>query len=489
MSACPRWGASLPAVWEQGQVRLSLGEGHRQRPTPQALPSQVLCRWAVIPAGAVRHGRSQMKPRQSRCESRAQIRPTCRLSSALSRRLETGCGPRTRTSGQGLGRTEKARDARVLRGLEAGQTWIVWDGDVPAATITITPQINPAVWSTSGCTCDLSESAVFVHRMITARKYSGSGLGAELLDWAGLRGRRLYGAKWIRTDVWSTNKALHDFLRWRGFEPCGFCDDPEYPSGALFQKPVSAITISGTPMFREEIATMPMAREYGKMLGMALVGNQLRMISIQADGAVRFFDPHNQSHAVLYVASLEAYFWQALVDELEALINKAGVSESQLQSFFERNPNFLCADTYETAYPHIVLQRPEAGPLIPDFALKPYNENALCDLLEIKLPSAKLVVGSNNRKRLSAALMEACAQLREYRDYFELRRNREAIEEAYGLRFFRPRMMVLMGRRSEYLPHELRKAESDLPHLTITTYDDLVERVRSRMRLAKRSWH
>ena len=193
-------------------------------------------------------------------------------------------------------------------------------GDVPAATITITPQINPAVWSTSGCTCDLSESAVFVHRMITARKYSGSGLGAELLDWAGLRGRRLYGAKWIRTDVWSTNKALHDFLRWRGFEPCGFCDDPEYPSGALFQKPVSAITISGTPMFREEIATMPMAREYGKMLGMALVGNQLRMISIQADGAVRFFDPHNQSHAVLYVASLEAYFWQALVDELEGCV-------------------------------------------------------------------------------------------------------------------------------------------------------------------------
>ena len=162
---------------------------------------------------------------------------------------------------------EKARDARVLRGLQAGETWIVRDEDTPAATITITPRINPAVWSIPACTCDLSERAVFVHRLITARKYSGLGLSAGLLDWAGLRSQRLYGAKWIRTDVWSTNKTLHDFLRWRGFERCGFCADPEYPSGTLFQKPVSTIKISSTPIFREEIAIMPMAREYGKMLG------------------------------------------------------------------------------------------------------------------------------------------------------------------------------------------------------------------------------
>jgi hypothetical protein len=36
--------------------------------------------------------------------------------------------------------------------------------------------------------CDLAERAVFVHRLITARKFAGSGLGAELIDWAGLRG-------------------------------------------------------------------------------------------------------------------------------------------------------------------------------------------------------------------------------------------------------------------------------------------------------------
>ena len=386
---------------------------------------------------------------------------------------------------------EKARDARVLRGLQRGKTWIAWDGDIPAATATITPRRNSAVWSKPACTCDLAERAVYVHRLITARKYSGLGLGAELIDWAGLRGQRLYGAKWIRVDVWTTNQGLHNYFLRRGFESCGFCADPSYPSGALFEKPVSSISTPRMALFREEPSItlsregVPLAGE-DEMLGVALDGNQFRMISIQADGTVRFLDSHNQSHAFLYVAELAAYGWRSAVDELEALINSAGVSESHLQSFFERNPTFLCGDIYETAYPHIVLQRPKVGPLIPDFALKPCNQNALCDLLELKLPSAKLVVGQDNRRRLSAAVMEAVAQLREYRDYFESSGNRNAIEEAYGLRFFRPRMMVVIGKRSEYLPYDLRKAESDLPYLTITTYDDLVERARFRMRLANR---
>jgi hypothetical protein len=171
-----------------------------------------------------------------------------------------------------------------------------------------------------------------------------------------------------------------------------------------------------------------------------------------------------------------------LIQELEELINSSTITEHQLQTFFERNPEFLCGDTYESARPHIVLQRPHEGPLIPDFALKPNNANALCDLLELKLPTAKLLTGKDNRKRLSAALLEACAQLREYRDFFEQDRNRREIDEVYGLRFFRPRMMVVIGKRSEYLASDLRKAEGDVPQLLITTYDDLLDRARSRLR-------
>ena len=68
-----------------------------------------------------------------------------------------------------------ARDERVLAGLRNEKTWIVWDGDIAAATITITTRRNNAVWAKPACTADLAERAVFVHRLITSRKYAGLG--------------------------------------------------------------------------------------------------------------------------------------------------------------------------------------------------------------------------------------------------------------------------------------------------------------------------
>ena len=155
--------------------------------------------------------------------------------------------------------TVAARDARVLKGLQNGKTWIVWDGDIAAATVTIATVHNPAVWSKPTCTCDLTERAVYVHRLITARKYAGCGLGAELIDWAGLRGRRKHRARWIRIDVWSTNTGLHNYYVSKGFQSCGRCAEPGYPSGALFEKPVAGIMVPALPKFTETSADSPLA--------------------------------------------------------------------------------------------------------------------------------------------------------------------------------------------------------------------------------------
>ena len=134
-----------------------------------------------------------------------------------------------------------SRDVRIHQGLANGKTWIVWHNDIPVATVTMATRPNPQVWAKSYCECDLSQRAVYAHRLISARNYTGWGLGAELINWTGLRARREYGAKWIRIDVWTTNTGLHGYYKKRGFERCGFCPDPTYPSGALFQKPVTAI--------------------------------------------------------------------------------------------------------------------------------------------------------------------------------------------------------------------------------------------------------
>lgn len=138
------------------------------------------------------------------------------------------------------------RDSRVLASLSQAKTWIGWDDAVPAATITADPDEDP-YWPD-----DLGrEPVVYVHRLVVRRPYSGFGLGAALLDWAGGTARRDYGAEWIRVSAWTTNTGLHDYYRRQGFEPCGFHPDDGYPSRARFQKPTALLPVSGLGLFRE----------------------------------------------------------------------------------------------------------------------------------------------------------------------------------------------------------------------------------------------
>ena len=92
--------------------------------------------------------------------------------------------------------SEEDRRHRILHDLIAGKTWIAWDDGTPAATITTDPAQNP-VWPAGS----RDEPAVYVTRMVVSRAFAGRGLGAALLDWAGLRARRLHGARWVRVDV------------------------------------------------------------------------------------------------------------------------------------------------------------------------------------------------------------------------------------------------------------------------------------------------
>jgi ribosomal protein S18 acetylase RimI-like enzyme len=149
---------------------------------------------------------------------------------------------------------EEQRDARVIKGLENKKTWILRCGNTPAATVTIANWHNPEVWTNEFSSADLTERAVYLHRLITARKYAGRGLGEWLINWAAERAHAKYGAKWIRIDVWTSNENLHRYYEKLGFKRCGTCPIPGYPSGALFQK---AITQKAITEFRKE---QPLAR-------------------------------------------------------------------------------------------------------------------------------------------------------------------------------------------------------------------------------------
>jgi GNAT superfamily N-acetyltransferase len=119
----------------------------------------------------------------------------------------------------------------LLARIAAGDTWLVWEGARPAATITVTTWGPPELWAPD----ELAEPALYVHKLTVSRSNAGRRLGAELLDWAGGRANR-EGRRWLRLDCWSDNRRLHRYYMQEGFNHLRTVPR-EPPSGALFQRP------------------------------------------------------------------------------------------------------------------------------------------------------------------------------------------------------------------------------------------------------------
>jgi GNAT superfamily N-acetyltransferase len=122
----------------------------------------------------------------------------------------------------------------ILRNIQAGETFIVWDDDdSPAATITINRWAKPELWTEE----EAAEPAFYAHKVTVDRAHAGQGLGAELLDWAGTRAAD-EGVDWLRVDVWTTNKRLQHYYLRQGLTTVVL---PHNPSGALFQRPAQRV--------------------------------------------------------------------------------------------------------------------------------------------------------------------------------------------------------------------------------------------------------
>jgi len=133
---------------------------------------------------------------------------------------------------EGRKRSDRAQDS-----LAQGTTRIVTvthkERSHTVATVTIEPGANPTVWDRPG---DLDESAVYLSRLVVARKFAGLKIGAALLNWTCDYARRQHQADLVRIDVWTRNFALHRYYRAQGFRWQGYCENTAYPSRARFQR-------------------------------------------------------------------------------------------------------------------------------------------------------------------------------------------------------------------------------------------------------------
>jgi ribosomal protein S18 acetylase RimI-like enzyme len=121
---------------------------------------------------------------------------------------------------------------RLLKSLVEGTTWIVRLGSQAVATLVIDEFSDPRLWTDA----EQSEPALYIHRLIVHRDYSGIRIGAILVDMiAALAAHG--GYRWLRVDVWTTNYGLQQYYRGLGFEHIRTIES-DYPSGALFQRAV-----------------------------------------------------------------------------------------------------------------------------------------------------------------------------------------------------------------------------------------------------------
>lgn len=174
----------------------------------------------------------------------------------------------------------------------------------------------------------------------------------------------------------------------------------------------------------------------------------------------------------------DQYFTCDEVEEFESLLNKPNLREEELQRFFCENPKFLLSLDYDEVRPQISLIDESGGELTPDFFLKPVGKN-LWEILDIKLPNAKLVAGSRNRKSLSHSVHRGNAQLMNYAKYFEDPRNREKISRATGIACFKPRLTLLIGKKKnvdEECWHQI--IEQERPFVNIIGYDELLDKAK-----------
>lgn len=146
------------------------------------------------------------------------------------------------------------RRKRVYEGLLNAETWLLFEegpGTDPAdpdpadpdpldphpiGTVTIKLIGHEELWTVREREID----AVYLHRLVIERGHAGTGLGAELIDWAGRKGRSMLPtAELIRIDVWSDNAELHGYYKEQGFQHIGTrTTSDRSPSGAVFEKPI-----------------------------------------------------------------------------------------------------------------------------------------------------------------------------------------------------------------------------------------------------------
>lgn len=190
--------------------------------------------------------------------------------------------------------------------------------------------------------------------------------------------------------------------------------------------------------------------------------------------------------------SLDRLFTSKEIDDFISVYERSNVTERELSQYLREHPKFLFAlGAYNCARPEV--EFPTTTPELPpqlrlDFLLR--DSRGTWDILELKKPAIRdkpLILGLPQRRRFSAELEIAIAQLRTY--LYEL--DRPAVQEYFrssGMLLVQPQAWLLIGRDKDLPIFDRRLIERDLAHsMRIVTYDELTDLAKQRLLIVSQS--
>jgi acyl carrier protein len=196
------------------------------------------------------------------------------------------------------------------------------------------------------------------------------------------------------------------------------------------------------------------------------------------DGSWLFVDGTKKLPAGIYIVTFNR--WGQVLKELEELVNSQRTKEADLQSFFERHPDLLRGDSYDQVIPQAVIQPDDRKTnWKADFVLHPHDQVAFCKIVELKLPSQKLVKAPRaEHNSFYYQLHSAIQQLRDYGAAFSSPKTRERFKDAYGIDVFKPDLQLVVGRKWDISHIDTMHERQRLDSVEIVDWDTTIERLR-----------
>jgi hypothetical protein len=173
------------------------------------------------------------------------------------------------------------------------------------------------------------------------------------------------------------------------------------------------------------------------------------------------------------------------LEEFEDLLNSQSTRERDFQSLFERHPEFLLGDEYDSYWAEPRFTSPSDGRSIrPDFVLQPLalrSNSWRWNVVDLKRHDVELLIAKRFHIDLSRHIYRAATQLRDYAEFFADPRNSEIIRQRFGGIVPNPQLTMVIGRLPESDRAEFNRLQNRVAGVHIRTYEDLLQFRRARV--------